>query len=310
MLPRLPPTQTLRAFEAAARHLSYSRAAEELSLTHGAISHHIARLEKELGGVQLFVRDGQRMLLTDAGQVLVMEVRQGLRLLIEALDNTRTRPRRINQTRTLSVSVLPSFAARWLVPRLYRFSSDNPEVDVAIHPNASFAALDGRDGIDLAIRYGPGRWHGLRAMPLMTSLVFPVCSREFMQRACIENPVDLVKVTLLRNPRQKWRPWLLAAGVDVPEPAHGPIYDDAGLLLQAAAAGQGVALARDALAADDLAAGRLVRLFETAIEDEYRWHLVWREPLRCLRGDFETFRNWLQQEAHSSGCACDSDGKS
>jgi DNA-binding transcriptional LysR family regulator len=300
IIPNLPPIQSLRAFEAAARHLNYSRAADELCLTHGAISHHIGRLEKELGGVRLFVRDGQRMLLTDAGQVFVMEVREGLRALSEAMQNARTRPRRKGARRALSVSVLPSLAGRWLVPRLARFQASHPEIDVAIHPTSNLAALDGRDGIELAIRYGPGKWPGLNATPLMKSFIFPVCSPEFLTRTRLHFPDDLHALTLLRNPRQKWRPWILAAGLDLPEPIQGPVYDDAGLLLQAAAAGQGLALARSALAMDDLAAGRLVRLSDIEIEDDYGWFLVWREPLRGDRTDLEAFTTWLQHEAQNS----------
>jgi len=293
----LPPLQALRAFEAAARHLSYSRAAEELSLTHGAISHHIGRLEHDLGGVRLFVRDGHRMILTDAGQILVLEVRQGLRLLAEALENARARPRRHDHQRTLSVSVLPSLAARWLVPRLARFQAAHPDIQIAIRPTASLATLDGRDGIDLAIRYGPGKWPGLRSKRLMKSFVFPVCSPAFLRQHTLSEPRDLLDVTLLRAPRQKWRPWLLAAGLDGPEPTHGPIYDDAALVLQAAAAGQGVALARSALAADDIAAHLLARLFDVEIEDDYGWFLVWREPLRCNPEAHEAFRHWLEEVA-------------
>lgn len=297
IFPNLPPIQSLRAFEAAARHLNYSRAADELCLTHGAISHHIGRLEKDLGGVRLFVRDGQRMLLTDAGQVFVMEVREGLRALTAAMENARTRPRRDGARRVLSVSVLPSLAGRWLVPRLAGFQAGHPEIDIAIHPTANLAALDGRDGIELAIRYGPGKWPGLISIPLMKSFIFPVCSPEFLTRSLINFPEDLQTFTLLRSPRQKWRPWLLAVGLDLPEPDQGPVYDDAGLLLQAAAAGQGVALARSALAMDDLAAGRLVRLSDIEIEDDYGWFLVWREPLRGDRTDLEAFTAWLQHEA-------------
>lgn len=299
MVPNLPPIQALRAFEAAARHLSYSQAAEELSLTHGAISHHIARLEKDLGGVRLFVRDGQRMLPTDAGQLFVIEVRQGLRLLAEAVENARGRPRRGSASRTLSISVLPGFAARWLVTRLPRFHVARAGVDIAVHPTSALAALDGRDGIDLAIRYGPGNWPRLSSAPLMKSVIVPVCSPEFRGSTRFRTPEDLMNATLLRSPRQKWRPWFLAAGLDVPEPTHGPIYDDAGLLLQAAAAGQGVALARAALAADDLDAGRLVRLFDIEFEDDYGWFLVWREPVQCDPADFEAFRAWVTTEAQS-----------
>lgn len=299
MISNLPPLQSLRAFEAAARHLSYSRAADELCLTHGAISHHIGRMEKELGGVRLFVRDGQRMLLTDAGQVLVIEVRQGLRLLAEAMDNARARPRRNGANHLLSISVLPSLAARWLVPRLSGFQASHPEIDIAIHPTSTLAALNGRDGIDLAIRYGPGQWHGLNARPLMKSFMFPVCSPEFLTRTGISAPEDLLKHTLLRNPRQKWRPWFLAAGLDVQEPAQGPVYGDAGLLLQAAAAGQGIALARAALAQDDISAGRLVRLSDIEIEDDYGWFIVWRESPHGERIELNTFSAWLQREAQN-----------
>ena len=300
MIPNLPALQALRAFEAAARHLSYSRAAEELSLTHGAISHHITRLQGDLGGVQLFVRDGQRMLLTDAGQVFVIEVRQGLRMLAEAVANARTRPRSTGPGRKLAVSVLPSLAARWLVPRLPRFQSSHPDVNVAIHPTAALAALDGRDGIDLAIRYGPGTWRSLRSTPLMKSFIFPVCSPSLQARFRFETPKDLLNGPLLRNPRQQWRSWFVATGLDVLEPSRGPLYDDAGLLLQAAANGQGVALGRATLAADDLAAGRLIRLFDIAIEDEYGWDLVWREPLQCDKNDFIAFKEWIEHETGAS----------
>jgi LysR substrate binding domain len=170
-----------------------------------------------------------------------------LRLLSEAVENARSRPRRTSPNLMLTVSVLPSLAARWLVPRLRRFQASHPDIDIAIHPTSTLAALDGRDGIDLAIRYGAGKWYGLNASPLMKSFIFPVCSPGFLAQTPISSLDDLLKAALLRNPRQKWRPWFLAAGLDVPEPAQGPIYDDAGLLLQAAAAGQGIALARSAL---------------------------------------------------------------
>ena len=282
--------------------MSYSRAAEELLLTHGAISHHIARLEQDLGGIKLFVRDGQRMLLTDAGQILVIELRQALRLLADAMDNARRRPRQA-ESRKLAVSVLPSLAARWLVPRLSQFQSANPAVEIAIHPTSALAVLDERDGIDLAIRYGSGNWHGLNAMPFMKSFIFPVCSPGLLKLTPINSPKDILNAPLLRNPRQKWRPWFLAAGLDAPEPAHGPLYDDAGLLVQAAVAGQGIALVRSTLAGDDLAAGRLVRLGMIEIEDDYSWCLVWREPLRCDRADFEVFTEWLQQQAKESSAS-------
>lgn len=295
MIPYLPPIQTLRAFEAAARHSSYSRAAEELSLTHGAISQHISRLEQDLDGIRLFVREGQRMILTDAGQLLVLDIREGLKTLAGAFDKARARPRR--STRMLTISVLPSLAARWLVPKLARFQEAYPDLDIAIRPTASLATLDGRDGIDLAIRYGAGHWPGLHCRKLMSSVVFAVCSPGFLDQSPIRTPADLRGVPLLRSPRQPWQPWFLAAGLDWPEPGHGALYDDAGLLLQAAASGQGVALAREVLAADDLVAGRLVRVGQVEIEDSASWFLVWREPVRCERNDFDAFVRWLEAEA-------------
>jgi LysR family glycine cleavage system transcriptional activator len=296
----LPPLQALRAFEAAARHLSYSRAAEELSLTHGAISHHIARLERELG-VRLFLRDGQRMIPTDAGQILVRDVRRGLKILADAVAAARTDPERDRRRRPLTVSVLPSFAARWLLPRLARFQANHPDIEIAIRPTTMLATLDGRDGNDLAIRYGPGRWPGLKAQRMMKSGLFPVCSPAFLDRHPMTAPRDLLGVPLLRSPRQHWRPWFAAAGLDAPEPGRGPIYDDAALVLQAAAEGQGVALARAALAADDIAAQRLVRPFDIEVEDDYGWFLVWRTPLRCDPEAHEAFRSWLRAEAGPPG---------
>lgn len=297
MIPYLPPIQALRAFEAAARHASYTRAAQELFLTHGAISQHIARLEGALDGVRLFVRDGHSMVLTDAGRVLVVEVRESLMMLAESFNKARARPSRNEASRMLSVSVLPGLAAHWLVPRLSGFQALYRDIDIAIRPTASLAVFDGRDGIDLGIRYGAGNWPGLHAKKLMKSVVFPVCSPAFMAKERLEEPSDLLRTTLLRNPRQKWRPWFLKAGIDLPEPGHGPVYDDAGLLVQAAAQHQGVALARAFLVADDLAAGRLSRIGALEIEDDYSWFLVWREPLHCDADAHSKFREWLAKEA-------------
>ncbi len=236
------------------------------------------------------------MLLTDAGQRFVTEVRHALHALATAFENARVRSKHEVSVALLNASVLPSFAARWLVPRLARFQAECPGVDVAVRTTASLATLDLRDGVDVAIRYGAGVWAGLESQSLMKSFIFPVCSPALLTNIGLDAPADLLKLMLLRNPKQKWRPWFLAAGLNASEPSHGPIYDDAGLLLQAAAAGQGVALARSALVADDLATGRLVELFDIRIEDEFGWHLVWREPLRCERSTFELFRNWLTTE--------------
>ena len=303
VLPYIPPIQTLRAFEAAVRHASYSRAADELALTHGAISQHIARLEEDLGGVKLFIRDGQSMLPTPAAQLLVGQLRQGLRQIADGLQQVRTLPSGKGARRKLTISVLPSFAVRWLVPRLSAFQEMYPELDIVVRPSATLASLDSRDGVDIAIRYGAGNWPGLHASLLMKSEVFPVCSQSFLARNPIRRAAEIPAASLLRSPRQPWQPWFDAAGVDWAEPAQGTVYDDAGLLLQAAAAGQGIALARAALASDDLVAGRLVRVGEIAIEDDFSWYLVWREPVLCDPTDFEAFQQWLTTTLQAASTA-------
>jgi LysR family glycine cleavage system transcriptional activator len=297
----LPPLQALWAFEAAARHLSYSRAADELGLTHSSISHHIARIESELG-VRLFVREGQRMLLTESGQRLVLGIRQGLQILQNAFADERVREKRESpRARALTVSTLPSFAARWLVPRLSHFQALYPDIDIAIRPSAELARLDGRDGADLAIRYGPGGWAGVNAETLLSSTIFPVCSPSYNGGKLPHVFEDLKQATLLRNPRQSWKTWFMAAGLDWEEPGRGPVYEDSALAVQAAIEGQGVALARAVLAEDDLAAGRLVRLFELAIEDNYAWYLV--KPRRQLRDPLAValFCDWLKHEVQKAG---------
>jgi len=250
--------------------------------------------------VRLFIRDGQRMLLTDTGQVMVLDVRRALRLLFDAFESARAKPRFRERDQVLTISVLPSFAARWLVPRLPEFQTLEPDLSISVRPTAALAVMDGRDGVDLAIRYGPGRWPGLEAVPLLAGTLFPVCSPAYRNQHNIQAPADLLGLRLLRCPRQKWANWFAAAGLQEVEPSLGSSYDDASLLVQAAIDGQGVALARAAHVLDDLASGRLVRLFETEVSDEYAWHLVWREPLRCDPLVHARFREWLVNTASST----------
>lgn len=288
-----PPLQALRALDAAARHLSYSRAAEELSLTHGAVSHHITKLEALLG-TRLFIRDGHRMVLTNDGQILAARIRQGLAVIVDAFDEFERRSRTDSGgRRTVTVSVLPSFAARWLLPRLADFSRLHPDIDIALRPTAELARLDGRDGVDLAIRYGQGRWGHTKSQFLMPGQVFPVASPTYLLTHPIKSPADLHDATLLRKPGQPWRPWFASAGLDWEEPVFGPSYDDAGLVLDAAAQGQGVALARAALVEGDLVSGRLVRVTDFAINDVYAWFLVSRTGANAIAGAVHAFETWL-----------------
>lgn len=258
--------QTLRAFEAAARHESYSRAAVELGITHGAVSHRIRALEAEVEAV-LFRRIGNAMVPTDEARRLLVPVRRALGLLDDTFGTKRTRPRR------LTISTLPSFAGRWLVPRLGAFRAEYPDIDLRLDTRLEFAPL-GPGGMDCAVRYGPGDWPGVRARRLAGERLSPVCSPAYRDQAGLREPADLASARLLRHDRQLWEPWFQAAGLDLPEPVDGPTYADAGLLLEAAAASEGVALGRGLLAAADIAAGKLVMPFSISVQDRLAYHVV------------------------------------
>jgi LysR family glycine cleavage system transcriptional activator len=287
---RLPPLQALQAFEAAARHQNYSRAAEELALTHGAISHQISALEDRVG-TKLFRRERNRMLLTDAGRMLLANVRQGLMLLERAFDTRVPTERRVS----LTLSTLPSLARCWLAPRLLDFQREYPDIDLLVDPSGSLVDLE-HDGVDIAIRYGGGSWPGVQQLRMMDDELFPVCSPDYRGGRFPKTPADLAECQLMHNPWQPWEPWFHAAGLSLRETARGVSYTDSALLLDAAAAGQGIVLARRALAARDLAAGRLVRLFDIAIPDPNRYYLLWRHDHPQL-ADVHRLRDWLLAQA-------------
>jgi len=285
----LPALQLLRGFEAAARHLSFTRAADELHITHGAISHQIKALESQLG-TELFRREGRQMVLTEAGQILVLKIRQGLRLLEQAFEDASQR----SNSGVLTISVLPAFAARWLIPRLTFFQEQHPEIELNLRTTRELANLE-HDGVDVAIRYGPGGWPGLQQEKLMDEVVFPVCSPTYRGGRIPKSPSELSRADLLRNPWQPWGPWFNAAGLDLVEPRRGASYSDAALLLEAAAEGLGIALARSMLVADDLQAGRLVRLFNISVPDAYAYYFVWSWNSR-KQSVISQFRDWIFEQ--------------
>jgi LysR family glycine cleavage system transcriptional activator len=286
---RLPPLTALRAFEAAARHLNFSRAAEELHVTHGAVSHQMKALEAHLG-MALFKRQGREMRLTDAGALLQEHVADALQRLKRGVAALRDKRR----GEVLTVTTTPAFATRWLLPRLADFQALHPEIDVNLRATQTLTDL-ARDGIDLAIRYGPGGWPGLAADKLLDEEIFPVCSPDFRSGRLPTQPAELADLVLLRDSRQPWRDWFLSVGLDWPEPARGPIYDDASLLLQAAAGGLGVALARAALAQAELASGRLVRLFPDSARASFAYYVV-HPPGARLVPKIAAFRAWLDRQ--------------
>ncbi|NNG04316.1 MAG: transcriptional regulator GcvA [Inquilinus sp.] len=289
---RLPTLNALRAFEAAGRHLSFTRAAEELHVTQAAVSHQIKSLEEQLG-MRLFRRGPRGLLLTDVGQTYLPEVRDAFAKLTAATQRLRAR----DAHGAITVSVLPSFASRWLVPRLPRFRSANPEIDVRVAADDHLVDFD-RDDVDVAIRYGRGDYPGLRTDRFMTEELFPVCSPALLNGdPPLERPEDLARHTLLHDDmRLDWRMWLMAAGVEGVDPHRGASFNSSTLVLQAAVDGQGVALGRSALAGDDLAAGRLVRPFAVSLPAEFAYYIVCPEHT-ADRPSIRTFRHWLLGEA-------------
>jgi LysR family glycine cleavage system transcriptional activator len=289
---RLPPLNALRAFEAAGRHGSFTKAAAELHVTHAAISHQVRGLEEHLGR-PLFRRATRAVKLTDAGQTL-------LPALTEAFDRMAEAVRRLgadDREGTLTVSLTPAFAARWLVPRLASFQSEHPEIDVRLAP--SIALVDfARDEVDLAVRYGHGRWPGLRAERLLSLDMAPVCAPSLMDGPVpLRAPADLRHHTLLHDDLgENWRRWLVAAGVSGVDPARGPKFGDENLIIQAAIQGQGVAVAESALVATDIAAGRLVRPFDIALPSAAGYYVVTPQAAGERR-KVKAFRDWLFIEA-------------
>lgn len=297
MARRLPPLNAIRAFEAAARHLSFTKAAEELFVTQAAVSHQIKALEAALG-LQLFRRFNRRLMLTDAGQAYLPPLREALDGIAAATERLRA----AEQTGSLKVSVLPSFAAKWLLPRLSRFRDRHPEIDVLV--SASNALVDfAREEADIAIRYGFGRYPGLEVEFLMGDRIFPVCSPKLLETGPpLRGPANLRHHTLLHDAdalateSESWRVWLEAAGVSGVDPSRGPGFSDSSMLLQAAVDGQGVALGRSALAALDLEAGRLVQPFGPSIPSNLSYFIVTPRGAG-ERPKVRLFHDWLLEEA-------------
>jgi LysR family glycine cleavage system transcriptional activator len=294
----LPPLSALRAFEATARHLSFSKAAEELNVTPAAISHQIHALEQDLG-VSLFHRRSRAIELTPSSRVLL----PGLSEAFAGIHASVRRLRAHNDTGTLTVTASPSIAAKWLVVRLHRFQEQYPDIDVRISATDTVVDLT-RGDFDLAIRYGTGRYPGLDVELLLKNDVFPACSPLLLRSGPpLRTPEDLRHHALIhdqaadRDPlAPTWAMWLRAAGVDRVAPAAGISFSTNSLALDAAIAGHGVVLAYSTIAGDDIAAGRLVRLFSLALPDLFAFYIV-TAPGSLDRPKVRAFRDWLRREA-------------
>ncbi|MDX3971321.1 MAG: transcriptional regulator GcvA [Bradyrhizobium sp.] len=291
MTARLPSLNGLRAFEAAARHLSFTLAASELNVTQTAISHQIRRLEEELG-IRLFIRQNRALALTPEARDYLPGVRAAFNDLRLATD----RLLRKEDDKVLTVSTLASLAAKWLLPRLTDFQEQHPGIDVRITTSTSLVDFQ-RDNVDAAIRYGRGQWPGVRADWLMADELFPVCSPSLLRGdKPLRRPEDLRNHPLLHTSNANsddWRLWLTAAGLPVDIARQpGITFDMIFMTIQAAIDGIGVAMGRTSYVQDDIAKGRLVVPFKIALPADAGFYLVApegrREPPKLA-----AFRQWI-----------------
>ena len=303
MARRLPPLSALRPFEAAARLESFSRAADELHLTHGAVSHQVRALEDHLG-TPLFARHGKRVALTAAGRAFAERVRAALDEIAQAADGLRTR-----RDDRLTVSVLPSFASRWLMPRLIRFMDANPGIEVNVIASTALADFRG-DEIDIAIRFGTGPWPGLVCELFLDDEYFPVAGPK-MGRSRPKTPREMIKHGIIREDRDYWKAWFDKAGVPIEEAraARGPTFNDSTYALQAAARGEGIALARRSIVYEDLDRGALVRLFDITVPSMQRYWFVSPKETATMR-KVKLFRDWIRAEIDASPMRALAVGKS
>ena len=299
---RLPPLNALRAFEASARHQSFSLAAQELNVTPAAVGQLVRTLEDWLGS-PLFVRSTSgraRLVTTEVAEQALPDIRAGLERLAVGLERLRSG----SAGGVLTVTVSPAFAAKWLLPRIERFQAAWPETDLRL--DTSLKPVDFvAQRIDVGVRYGRGQWPGLAAEKLMDEEVYPVCAPALLTTATLQAPGDLRGQVLIHDQSvdtstgfASWQAWLRHAGVQGVPTDRGLRINNSAAVLQAAIDGQGVALARSVMAHDDLAAGRLVRLFpQVRLESTLAYYVVYR-PECIAQPKVAAFRDWLLREAH------------
>ena len=312
MATRLPPLNALRAFEAAARHLSVKKAAIELNVTPAAVSHQIRMLEDYLG-VQLFHRYNRALELTDAARAAMPKMREGFDALIQAVERLRSHV----SGGVLTVSAAPSFAARWLMPRLHRFIVAHPEVDVRVSARMRRVSVDGKgdvaeratveawlDDSDIAVLYGRGNYPGMWVKKLLDLTLTPICSPRLMEgEHPLKTPADLAHHMLLHDDTGDlydnepfWDVWLKAAQASGVDSRRGPHFSHAVLAFEAAMDAVGVVATMPLLAAEDIAAGRLITPFRLHLPLESAYYLVCQDTV-STRPAVTLFRDWLLDEA-------------
>jgi len=299
MARKLPPLNALRAFEAAARHLSFTRAADELYVTQAAVSHQVKALEEHLG-IKLFKRLNRALMLTDEGQKYFPDVRDALDQLAQATQSLY----KSDTSGVLTVSVMPSFASLWLVPRLQNFSNNHPDIDIRISADDKVVDFN-QDDVDCSIRYGLGGWPDIYKEKFLEEDVFPVCSPYYLEKhPSLSTPAGLKGHVLLHdyaiiNEAERhlsWEFWLKEAGVEDVDHSRGPKFSHTHMVMQSCIAGEGVALGRSALIQSELDAGRLVRLFDYVIKSKVAFYFVC-PPKEIERYKIKVFRDWLLSES-------------
>lgn len=300
MARQLPPLNSLRAFEAAARHLSFTKAADELHVTPAAVSQQVKNLE-DYFDVQLFRRLTRALRLTDAGQSVLPTLQEGFDKLLEVDQALRKR----EDDRVITVSVAPSFGAKWLVPRLERFQKLYPDYDLRLDASDDLVDFN-RDDIDIAVRYGLGEYADLESVCLLDEITIPVCSPALRDgEHPLRTPADLHYHTLLHaqwrmedDTKPNWRMWLRAAGLNDIDADRGPRFNMETMVVQAAIAGQGVALVTSAYVADDIKQERLIQPFpETVNQDTKFRHYVVYPKTSGDNAKVVAFKDWIVDES-------------
>lgn len=289
---RLPPLTAMRSFEVAARHLSFTKAAQELFVTQAAVSHQIKALEGELG-VSLFRRLSRSLALTDEGQALLPYVRDAFEQLAAGVQQLE----QLRCAGALTISTTPSFAGHWLVSRLGRLRNLHPDIELRLSATEREVDLL-REGVDCCIRHGLGDWPGMRVDRLFQAAIVPVCSPSLLQGPVpLNEPADLAHHTILHavDGADEWPVWLRAAGVEGLDIEHGLEFDTGQLALKAAMSGIGVAMGRLPLIDDDLAFGRLVEPFALEFDEQCAFYFVAPEAT-AEQPKIEAFRSWILAE--------------
>jgi LysR family glycine cleavage system transcriptional activator len=294
----IPPLNPLRAFEVAARHLSFTRAAEELCVTPSAVSHQVKALEDSLD-IVLFVRDTKSLILTSAGKTYLPGVQEAFRHLMQATYLVK----RERQSQTLKLNLPPTFAAKWLIPRMRCLMDTHPEIDLHLSTSKNVSDFE-RDDVDIEIRYGRGKYPGLHSELCLPVSVTPVCSPSLLSGGTpITQVEDLRRYTLLHDSstyddvsNPDWATWLAHAGVTDIDTTRGPAFWPSHLVIDAAIDGLGIALAKRNWIHKDLAEGRLVELFpELTLKVEFSYYLVYPEE-RINDARIQAFTQWMRKE--------------